>query len=593
MSIIKIKKHTKQETPKKDRTKKRKRHPFQLIRWKIIGAFAGIILLLCTMLCLTYENLEGLKDELNQFNTVTLQNQMDMNKLSGSLAQLTAVQKSYIISGSSKDLSQYTSQKQHFEDDLTALQKTFQSSDTYTKYLETIVAYYKTYANTADQIIDIRKTDGFEAAQKTSTFGIGEKSMDKVNQQIDYTTTHMNEDSSAKLMKIEKSTTIAEYIFFFLTVAAILFLTFAGIFLFRSIRRNTEKINETLITMAGNGGDLTKRLTITTADEFAQIGHNTNQLIDSIVNLIKQINTVSDTVAINGQHLKQTAQHSQEIIQTIATSSNSISKSSENTITHMNSAAQKMDKMHHAATNLQQNTAEMKRTAETMIEAANIGFHSVQDAADRMMDIEETISNTTDTVQKLSDSSDKITSIIGTITEIADQTNLLALNASIEAARAGDAGKGFAVVAEEVRKLAESSQQAANSVTDMIQHIQEEIQLIIQQNQDGVNSVIRGVSITNDTTRSLDTIIERAEQTVTTIDTMSQLIHELQQFSEGVTHSFIEVNMIAEENALQAIENAQSTEDGTQSIDQIFTRIDTLSTEAKELQSRLSTFKIK
>lgn len=593
MSNVNVsKKHT-EATPQKKRTKKMKRHPFQLIRWKIIGAFAGIIILLCAMLSLTYRNLEQLKDELNTFNEVTLKTQMDMNKLSGNLAQLSSIHKNYIISGNSTDLSNYASQKEVFEDNLAALQKTFQTSHTYTKYLETIVAYYETYANTAEQISTIRKTDGFEAAQKTISLGIGEKSMDKVNQQIDYTTTHMNKTSSDKLRKIEKSTTLTEYIFFLLTVAAILFLTIAGSYLFRSIRRNTKKINETLITMAGSGGDLTKRLTITTQDEFAHIGHNTNQLIDSVVNLIKQINTLSDTVSINGQHLKQTAEQSQQIIQTIAISSSSISKSSENTITHMNSAAQKIDKMHYAATNLQQNTTDMKRTAETMIEAANIGFQSVQDAADRMMDIEETISNTTDTVQKLSDSSKQITSIIGTITEIADQTNLLALNASIEAARAGDAGKGFSVVAEEVRKLAESSQEAANNVTDMIQHIQEEIKLIIQQNQDGVQSVIHGVRVTNDTTRSLDTIIARAERTVTTIETMSHLINELQQFSEGVTHSFIEVNMIAEENALQAVENKQSTEDGTQSIDQIFTRIDTLSSEAKELQTRLSTFKIK
>ncbi|WP_026022476.1 CHASE3 domain-containing protein [Kurthia senegalensis] len=242
MSNVNVsKKHT-EATPQKKRTKKMKRHPFQLIRWKIIGAFAGIIILLCAMLSLTYRNLEQLKDELNTFNEVTLKTQMDMNKLSGNLAQLSSIHKNYIISGNSTDLSNYESQKETFEDNLAALQKTFQTSHTYTKYLETIVAYYETYANTAEQISTIRKTDGFEAAQKTISLGIGEKSMDKVNQQIDYTTTHMNKTSSDKLRKIEKSTTLTEYIFFLLTVAAILFLTIAGSYLFRSIRRNTKKL---------------------------------------------------------------------------------------------------------------------------------------------------------------------------------------------------------------------------------------------------------------------------------------------------------------------------------------------------------------
>ena len=77
-------------------------------------------------------------------------------------------------------------------------------------------------------------------------------------------------------------------------------------------------------------------------------------------------------------------------------------------------------------------------------------------------------------IHALGAKSEQIGGIVETITGIAGQTNLLALNAAIEAARAGEQGRGFAVVAEEVRKLAEESQQAAERSPTLIAEIQTE-----------------------------------------------------------------------------------------------------------------------
>src|SRR6185312_928154 len=97
-------------------------------------------------------------------------------------------------------------------------------------------------------------------------------------------------------------------------------------------------------------------------------------------------------------------------------------------------------------------------------------------------------------IQDLSTKSERIGGVVDTITAIAEQTNLLALNAAIEAARAGEQGRGFAVVAEEVRKLAEESQDAAGQISSLIGEIQGQTHQVVDVVAEGGRKTEDGVA---------------------------------------------------------------------------------------------------
>ena len=116
-----------------------------------------------------------------------------------------------------------------------------------------------------------------------------------------------------------------------------------------------------------------------------------------------------------------------------------------------------------------------------------------QSAGVAMAEVRESSAAMAGSITALAAKSEQIGGIVQAITGIAGQTNLLALNAAIEAAHAGEQGRGFAVVAEEVRKLAEESQRAADSIAELIEHIQAETRVTVQTVEAGGRRIDRGV----------------------------------------------------------------------------------------------------
>lgn len=562
------------------------------IRGRVLIIFSVLIVVLISMLVLTSTKMFSAQQALEKFTNVDIKEQMMVNQISTEIAQLANTEQSYIITGKNDYMASYRKYKDSTITNIKELHKTYENRPEELQKINSIDQFFTTYLQYSERVINIRDEKGIESAQKLVNTGNGKTAMNYVDVHIAAMNELLEKNNVNQIALLKKENNTSLIIFIALTVFSVVLTLSFGIFLFYSIKRNTYAINRSILDIAQAGGDLTRRVKVRSKDEFSEIANSTNVLIASIADLVRRVRELTVNVSASGQELMASSDETALTIQSIADSTNEIATGSDQTLRSMTEAIQKMNSLEEATRYLNNDAQSVKEATDHMIEAAQKGGESVQHSSNVMMSIEETMANTTQTVESLGTKSKEITSIIKTITAIAEQTNLLALNAAIEAARAGEHGRGFAVVADEVRKLAEQSQKAAKEVTGIVTSIQSEVTSIVKQNHEGVESVIRGVEVANETNASLDQIMNQTNETIFIIDKMVKQIEETLNFSQEVAASFIEVTQIAENTASNTETSAAAAEQGSAAMEEINASAVELSHQADELSKVVNEFKL-
>ena len=254
-------------------------------------------------------------------------------------------------------------------------------------------------------------------------------------------------------------------------------------------------------------GDLTQRIDVHSADEIGQLMQALKDMNDSLVRVVGQVRTGTDTVATASSQ--------------IAAGNLDLSSRTE----------QQASRLEETASSMEELTSTVKENAEQTHHASKL----VLSTAEIAVNGGEVVGKVIDTMGSIKDSSRKIADIIGVIDGIAFQTNILALNAAVEAARAGEQGRGFAVVASEVRNLAQRSASAAKEIKTLI--------------GDSVEQVEAGRKLVNEAGEAMDDIVTSVQLVADIISGTAAASQEQSAGIEQVNQAVSQMDEITQQNA--------------------------------------------
>lgn len=369
----------------------------------------------------------------------------------------------------------------------------------------------------------------------------------------------------------------------------------------RQVKRTSEDLQAQFDAVTqGNFGT---RATVYSQDEFGQLSNGFNQmarvvltttseaqrkaeeqeqakedlqrqvirLLDDVEgaargDLTVQAEVTADVLGAVADSFNLTIQNLREIVQQVKVAARQVNKgSAENEIFARSLSSDALRQAEELAVTLNsvqvmtdsiQRVAESAREAEEVARSASAtalkGGEAVERTVSGILEIRETVAETTRKVKRLAESSQEISKIVALISQIASRTNLLALNASIEAARAGEAGRGFAIVADEVRQLADRAAKASKEIEQIVLQIQGETGSVMTAMEEGTQQVIEGTRLAEQAKRSLEDIIQVSNRIDVLVRSITADTVEQTETSRAVAQVMQSVELTAQETSQEA-----------------------------------------
>ncbi|SMC86412.1 methyl-accepting chemotaxis protein [Sporomusa malonica] len=379
---------------------------------------------------------------------------------------------------------------------------------------------------------------------------------------------------------------------FFTTLGIVLILASAISFLFsRTLAKPLQNLSAMAESIARGDLDIPEAR-VNSKDELGMLAAAFNTMTANTRSIIRQVMQSAEQVAAASEQLTASAEQSADAAAHVAGVIGEVTLDTGNQRKDLKDTATVVEELSEQIREVAGGAQAAASLAEQTSVKIVTGRQAVEQTVNQMNSIEKATASVQQAIERLAASSAQIGEIVNVIASIAGQTNLLALNAAIEAARAGEQGRGFAVVADEVRKLAEQTQEAAKQITSLIGENHSNSTNAVALMNAGTSDVQQGITLVNNAGNSFGEIALLVSKVSDQVRDMSSSIREM---ANGSAQIVTKVRVV-EQAGNRVDERTQTVSAATQeqsaTMEEIASSSHNLARLSEELHNAVNSFRL-